>query len=503
VATIRVDLDRRIGLISPLIYGSLIEHIDRCIYGGILDASQAEAGECVPREDTLAAVRALQVPILRWPGGNFASGYHWLDGVGPIGERPRRLNLGQNGEESNVFGTAEFIRYCRLISAEPYICLNLGTGTVDEAQAWVEYCNGRGDSYWANLRRRHGYAEPFDVRFWGLGNELYGAWQVGAKSDASDYAKVAKEAAKMMRLTDPSVALASCGEIGYTDWDARVIAQLGRDVRYHSIHIYTGNADYYQNVFMPHHVERALRIAQALIDKTRYEQQLSAPLTIALDEWNVMYRARPGWSEEPYDLADALAVATFFNIFHRWARTVEIANMAQLVNALAPITTTDSGVLFRPTYWPCLLYRRHCREVALDVWLDCETYDHLGAPMYDPDPHMYAAPYRAADLGPFPYLDVSATVDAACEHLTLAVVNRHREEDIETMVDIRDADVAPDAMCYEVNGPGVHSANSAQEPNCVGVTEQRLFVQPQFTYVFPAHSITLLTLRVSPHHERR
>jgi len=496
MATIRVDVDRQIGRINPFIYGSFIEHIGRCIYDGIVDAARATAGECVPRADTLEAVRALQIPILRWPGGNFVSGYHWLDGVGPIAQRPRRLNLAQGGEESNVFGTAEFIHYCRLIGAEPYICLNMGTGTLDEAQAWVEYCNGTGDTYWANLRRKHGSQEPFGVRYWGLGNEVYGHWQLGAKREVADYTKLAKEMAKIVRLTDPSVELVGCGLNGLSEWDRQVLDQNAVDMRYHSIHLYTGHEDYYQNMFMPHQAERALHIVGALIDWTRYRQEIDRPLTVAFDEWNVIYRTASGGCEEPYDLSDALAVATFFNIFHRHCRTVEVANMAQLVNAIAPITTAGDRLFLQTIYWPCLLYRRHCREIALDAWVDSPAHDLRAMAEGTVQPSAWPPAHRVVDMEPFPYLDVSATVDVGRRNLTLAVVNRHREDDIPTAIDILGVAVGREVMRYEVNDPDIRAGNTAEVPNRVGVHERLLTsAAPHFTYTFPAHSLTVLTLQ--------
>ena len=191
MARIGIDLNRRIGKVDRRIFGNFIEHLGRCIYGGIYEEGSPLSDTAGFRRDVLDAVRPLRVPVLRWPGGNFVSGYHWLDGVGPAADRPRRMELAGHAEESNRFGTNEFIQYCRAIGAEPYICVNMGSGTMDEAQAWLEYCNGTGNTYWANLRRQHGYPEPHRVHYWGLGNEMYGGWQIGSLS-AEDYVKKAK-----------------------------------------------------------------------------------------------------------------------------------------------------------------------------------------------------------------------------------------------------------------------------------------------------------------------
>lgn len=179
MARIKLDPDRRIGELDRRVFGGFVEHLGRCIYGGVFDEGSSLSDERGYRRDVLAAAKDLRIPILRWPGGNFVSGYHWTDGIGARDERPRKMDLAWSTEESNRFGTDEFIEYCRMLGAEPYICVNMGTGTMDEAQAWVEYCNGTGDTYWANLRRENGHEEPYNVRYWGLGNEMYGEWQIG------------------------------------------------------------------------------------------------------------------------------------------------------------------------------------------------------------------------------------------------------------------------------------------------------------------------------------
>ena len=268
MARIGIDLNRRIGTVDRRIFGNFIEHLGRCIYGGIYEEGSPLSDAAGFRRDVLDAVRPLRVPILRWPGGNFVSGYHWLDGVGPVADRPRRMELAWHAEESNRFGTNEFILYCRVIGAEPYICVNMGSGTMDEAQAWLEYCNGTGNTHWANLRRRHGYPEPHRVHYWGLGNEMYGGWQIGSLS-AEDYVKKAKSFAFVMKRTDPSIELIGCGHNGVSDWDATVLDGLAPFVDYHSIHLYTGQRDHYATVFQSHQAERAARAADRAPDRHR------------------------------------------------------------------------------------------------------------------------------------------------------------------------------------------------------------------------------------------
>jgi alpha-N-arabinofuranosidase len=488
-SVVRVDPARAIGSVDRRIFGGFIEHLGRCIYGGIYEPGSPLSDERGFRRDVLEAAGALRMPLLRWPGGNFVSGYHWLDGVGPRERRPRKTELAWFSEESNQFGTDEFLEYCRVLGTEPYICVNMGTGTLDEAQAWVEYCNGTGDTHWANLRRANGHAEPYRVRYWGLGNEMYGRWQIGALP-AEEYVRKAREFAKVMKWTDPSIELIGCGEVGWTDWDRVVVEGLASVVDYHSIHIYTGSPDYYANVFAPHQAERALRICQSFIDKARYEQKIARPIGIAYDEWNVWYRARGAATklEEKYDLSDALAIATYLNVFVRQCRSVKIANLAQLVNVIAPIFTSPEGLFRQTIYHPLRLYAEHLQEIALDAHVECPTVE------LRPEHETRIRSHAVADLSPFPVLDVSATRDGAARRFTIAVVNRHRDDAVAATLRLADAG-ALSGTAYLVDGPDPASVNSFEQPEAVAVTERPVQLSDgQLRWSFPAHSITLLSL---------
>jgi alpha-N-arabinofuranosidase len=490
VAKIKIDFDRRLGVVDRQIYGGFIEHLGRCIYGGIYEEGSPLSDGRGFRTDVLEAARALRLPNLRWPGGNFVSGYHWLDGVGPVDQRPRKVDLAWSGEESNRFGTDEFIAYARELGTEPYICVNMGTGTIDEAQAWVEYCNGTGNTYWTDLRRKHGHPEPYNVKYWGLGNELWGPWQLGQMSP-EDYVKKAREFAKVMRLTDPSIKLIGCGKDGLSDWDRITIESLAPYVDFHSIHIYTGSDHYYSNVFAPKQAERALTITQALIDKARYEQKIAHPIYVAYDEWNVWYRARGPVHrrtgiEEQYDLSDALAVASYLNIFIRKCRTVRIANFAQLVNAIGAIFTNKDGLFLQTVYHPLQLYAEQMRDVALDPFVECDLYE------LRPEDETSPREHRVADLGPFPMLDVAATCDDEQGTLVLGVVNRDHDRPITTTIELQDGRAAVRGVAYEVNGDDPNVLNTFERPDAVTVQRRPLEAGPCRSYTFPAHSLTVL-----------
>ena len=488
-ARIRIDLERTLGAVDRRIFGAFIEHLGRCIYGGIFEPGSPLSDDRGFRRDVLDAAKALRAPLLRWPGGNFVSGYHWTDGIGPAEHRPRKLDIAWHAEEPNTFGTDEFIEYCRALGAEPYICLNMGTGTLDEARAWVEYCNGSGDTYWANLRRDNGHADPYNVRYWGLGNEMYGEWQIGHVS-ADEYVATARRWAAALRRTDPSIELVGCGHNGWSDWDRVVIDGLAAYVDYHSIHIYTGSDDYWSNVLAPHQAERALRICQALIERASFVQRIERPMRIAYDEWNVWFRERAEASglEERYTLADALAVGTYLNVFVRCCNAVRIANQAQLVNVIAPIFTSPSGLFLQTIYHPLRLYVDYVQQIALDALVVCDSISYT-------DPREAIRPQRIADLGPFKLLDVAATRDEDRRRLTLTVVNRSPDAAVSATIETQQAPASRSAVLHLVEGPSPDASNSFAQPNCVGVRSQPLAVHGSaFELTLPPHSFSCLEL---------
>ena len=497
MAHIGLDLARRIGTVDPRIFGQFIEHLGRCIYGGIYEEGSPLSDERGFRRDVLDAARPLRSPILRWPGGNFVSGYHWLDGVGPKDRRPRRTDLAWYAEESNRFGTDEFIEYCRVLGTEPFICVNMGSGTQDEAQAWVEYCNGTGNTSWANLRRQHGHPEPYKVRYWGLGNEMYGSWQIG-NMNAHDYVKKARAFAMVMKRTDPSIELIGCGQNGWSEWDEIVLGGLAEFVDYHSIHLYTGSPDHYSTVFQSHQAERAVRICAALIERVRYAQRIAHPIHIAFDEWNVWWRTRShedrvGGVEERYNLTDALAIATYLNGFIRQCQVVRMANFAQLVNAIAPIFTRRDGLFLQTIYHPLRLYAEHTGPVALDVHVDGPTY---ALPPAHENGAQGGRVHHVSDLGPFPLIDAVASCDEAGREVTVALVNRDRDRDQAAQIEVAGAHVTGDVIGWEVNGPDAGAMNSFEHPDRVGVRDRRTTATAGgLDYLCPAHSITLLKLR--------
>jgi alpha-N-arabinofuranosidase len=479
-ASVRIDPARRIGPIDPNIYGQFIEHLGRCIYGGIYEPGSRLADAHGFRTDVLEAVRRLRVPVLRWPGGNFVSGYHWQDGIGPADARPARRDTAWRKFESNQFGTDEFIAYCRAAGTEPYICFNMGTGTMDEAQGWLEYCNGAGETVWSQLRIRNGHAEPYGVRYWGLGNEVYGPWQVGYKS-ASAYAEQAREYAKFTRWTDREVRLVACGG-GEPEWDWEVLKTAGHFIDYISYHDYfrpDAAGDAYETL-----VSRAwtggryLRDLWGLIEAARHRYDIRREIRICVDEWNVFYRrndfAKYGTlHEEQYDLADALCVAAYLNTLIRNAWGVGMANMAQMVNVIAPIFTSPDRLFLQTIYYPLLMHAEHRGSVALDALAESETFSARGQDV--------------------PWVDVAVTYDDASGTAYVHAVNLHRTQT--ASLEIAGAVADADAAVYEINGAGVDSANSFERPNAVGMSDRR--IRSTRIVELPPHSASTIVTRLA------
>lgn len=486
-AKLSINLESRLGTIDPFLYGSFLEHIGRCVYEGIYDEGSPLSDSEGNRKDVLEAARRLRVTQLRWPGGNFASGYHWQDGVGPRDSRPARLNLAWFQRESNRFGTDEFIATCRKLGAEPYLCVNMGTGTMDEAASWVEYCNHEGGTYFSDLRRQGGYAEPYGVKLWGLGNEVFGDWQIGRK-DLQEYTRAAVEFAKVMKWVDPGIKLVACGS-GEPEWDKPVLEALVHYVEYISEHYYAEIDElkgYYEIMGSVAGMDALIHNAGRTAEEVSAVARKSPPVAVALDEWNIVYNLADGHKrggvhkdEFSYNLRDALWVATALNTLSRNCRTVRIANLAQLVNVLAPIYTTASGLLLRTIYYPLELYANRSGNVALDVRVESPAFE-------------------TRSFGPHPYLDASATYHEAERRVTLAVVNRHKDADLVATIQTDGAPVRG-RRAYLITGADPDAQNTFENPDAVA-TRQLIFEVrgSQCDFRFPKHSISWLEFELEP-----
>ena len=450
-AHVKVNTTRTRGAIDRKIFGNFIEHLGRCIDGGVSQEGSPLSDKAGFRKDVMAAVKGLNVPILRWPGGNFSSNYDWMDGIGLRNSRPRRLEMAWGTVETNRFGTHEFLDYTAKIGTEPYICVNLGTGSWVEAQRWVEYVNCPQDTAVTRLRRKNGRAKPWKVTYWGLGNEMDGPWQMGHRT-AEDYGKFALEAAKLMRLTDPSIKLVAAGASNFRPgadwigWNRTVIDWLKDYADYISMHMYVGNADNDYPEFLANSLEMDQRIETlaADIDKAMAGRTDGRKLYIAFDEYNVWYRARgPSQKgrrilEEHYNLEDALVIATMLNSLVNHADVVKIANMAQLVNVIAPIFTNDRGLYLQTIYYPLQLFAANVRGDSLVLAVD-------------------GPGYKSKKFDNVPYVDASGSLDGGA--LALNLVNRHRDQPVTVAIELEDRNFAGPLAVAEVNGPDIKAEN--------------------------------------------
>lgn len=483
-ARIKIDAERKLGEVDRNIYGNFTEHLGRCIYGGLYEPGSAQADAEGYRKDVLQAVKDLGVSVVRYPGGNFVSGYHWEDGIGPKEKRPRRKDLAWGDVEPNLVGTDEFLKWAEKASVAPYMCVNLGTGTLDEARNWVEYCNAPVGLYYSDLRAKNGHPAPYKVKYWGLGNEMDGPWQMGHKN-AEDYSKYALEAAKLMKWSDDSISLIASGSSNYNDkwvdWNRTVLTSLRDHIDYISLHHYSGNGDkdHYKFMAVTTRVENIIKITEGLINEVRNRYRMQKPIYIAFDEYNVWYRA---WNEqkleEHYNMQDALVVAMYLNTFIRHANSVKMANMAQLVNVIAPMMVTKDKLWLQTIYFPLQLFSKNAHGQSLETFVQCDTYD--------------AGDYKAV-----PYLDISNVYNPATGELVINVVNRHLEKAIETTIQSQFGKFAGKAVVSEVNSGDLKDENTVDAQK-VKVAEKQADTKPdQFTYTFPAHSFTQIRVKLN------
>lgn len=483
-ARIKIDIERKIGAIDTLLYGNFTEHLGRCIYGGIYDPASKQADENGFRKDVIKATNDLGVSVIRYPGGNFVSGYHWEDGVGNKANRPKRKDLAWGAIETNEVGTDEFMKFISKTNAKPYMCVNLGTGTIEEARNWVEYCNAPTGLYYSDLRAKNGHAAPYKIKYWGLGNEMDGPWQMGHKN-AEDYSKYALEAAKLMKWSDESIKLIASGSSNYgadwMNWNRTVLTELRNHIDYISVHQYVNNSDSNHKKFMTATLftDKIIRITEGLINQVKSRYRINRPIYIAFDEYNVWYRA---WTEqkleEHYNLQDALVVAQFLNCFVRNAHIVKMANMAQLVNVIAPMMVTNDKLWAQTIFYPLQLFGTNCFGQSISAFVDGDTYD-------------------VGDQKAVPYLDVSTAYNEAKQELVINVVNRSEDKAVETSIINQFGTLADKAEIAEVNSKNIYDENNENEQKVRSVNKQITIKGNSFTYSFPAHSFTQIKVKLT------
>ena len=463
-ARLFIDTKRAIGEISPLLFSGFAEHMGRCIYEGIYDPASPHADDNGLRVDVLAALRELNYRAMRYPGGNFVSGYRWEDGIGPKDQRPRRREMAWQSVETNQFGTDEFIRFCREIGTAPMLAVNLGTGTIQDAANLVEYCNAQPGSHFADLRAANGHEEPYGVKYWCLGNEMDGPWQIG-HLQAAEYGTKAREAAKLMRLQDRAIELVLCGSSSsmmptYPEWDRIGLELCWEQVDYHSMHYYADNVDDDTDSFLALSAafEDYVDTVAAVLRYVKAKRRSKHDVYLSWDEWNVWYKAREssdmrgGWTEAPhlieevYNLEDALVVAQWLNVFLRKADVLKIACIAQIVNVIAPILTTADSLLKQTIYYPLLMFSQLASGNSLD-------------------PLVESPRYHTKKFGDMPLLDVSAAYDEESGQNTIFIVNRSQTERVPLEIHWQDITPKRISSAHQLSGHDPKAANTWENPN--------------------------------------
>jgi len=481
--TITLHSRFQIGPVDPRIFGGFLEHMGRAVYEGVYNPESQYADGDGYRQDVMTALHRLHMTAMRYPGGNFASGYHWQDGIGMRDKRPTVHELAWKSIEPNRFGTDEYIRLCRKMEWTPMLTVNLGSGTPEEARNWVKYCNCPPGTRYADMRVGNGSREPHGVKLWCLGNEMDGPWQLG-HVPADQYAIRAQQAGKMMKDTDKSIELVACGSCApgmptYMDWDRRVLEYLGDLTDYISLHRYVGNrhADTPDYLAVTNSIDHQIEDMDAVCRFVQAKNRSKKRAYLCFDEWNVWYKNMqmngegkfaPHLIEEEYNLEDALVVAGFLQSFIRHADVVKIANIAQIVNVIAPVLTCGDKMLIQSIFYPFEMVSRRRDGVALRVIVDGPTYEST----------------RYGSVG---YVDATAIMDG--HKLKVFLTNRSVNESGTVAIRMADGAILS-AECVDIlTGPDPKAANSFENPNIVTV---RPLETLQIKKGSSQHSITAL-----------
>lgn len=432
-----IDKHYVIDEVDKRLYGSFIEHMGRAVYGGIYEPEHPLANDKGFRTDVIDLVKQLDVPIVRYPGGNMVSSYYWEDGIGPKEERPRRLDLAWRAIESNQVGVNEFADWSKAVNADIIMAVNLGTRGIDAARNLLEYTNHPGGTYWSELRKSHGYELPHNIKTWCLGNEMDGSWQVGQKT-AHEYGRIAKETAKAMKLVDPSIELVACGSSNsemstFPEYDATTLDHTYNEVDYISLHQYYGNYDNDSANYLANNLDmdNFIKTVISTCDYIKAKKRSKKTMMLSFDEWNVWYHSKghdeqlepwqiaPPQLEDHYNFEDALLVGSMLITLLKHADRIKIGCMAQLVNVIAPIMTENKGKAWKQTiFYPYMHASIYGRGTSLKPVISSPKYD-------------------SKDYTDIPYIDSAVVFNDENNELTVFVVNKNLESDIIVETDIR------------------------------------------------------------------
>ena len=487
-ATIKIDVTRTIGQIDPKIYGVFMEPIQisgrrglpdspqlNTLYGTLYDPSSPLANEDGFRKDYIDAMKELKVTNMRWPGGNFLSGYNWEDGIGPKNKRPARINMAWGGIDNNEVGTDEWFKLNKAMGSENIVCVNLGLGTIMEAAHWVEYCNYKRGTYYSDLRAKNGHPAPYHVKIWDLGNEMDGLpWELGHKN-AEDYVEIAREAAKAMKAVDPSIKLVASGSSYYSlgtwdDWNRKILTGLGDRVDYISIHSYWENSpDYYTLMGASAKIfEERINITENEIQTVSALKGFKNPIGISVDEYGSFGRS----------FLNVLPVAQSLNSFIRHADEVKMANYTALTGLLA--SDPKNGTFKSPLFYTFKLFSNNCRGSSVDTYVVCDTFN--------------TEKYKG-----IPFLDVTSTYSSETNTVYINVVNRNKDNTITAEIMNTSGAFTGKAEASVLNAASLTEPFTFEKRDQYAPVKKEAEVKNgNLTYTFPPHSFTQIKLSVNP-----
>lgn len=491
-AKIRVNKNNVIGNIDRRLYGSFIEHLGRAVYNGIYEPDHNTADELGFRKDVIELVRELKVPVVRYPGGNFVSGYNWEDGIGDRTKRPKKLELAWLSVESNQVGVDEFQEWAKRADTEVMMAVNLGTRGPDEARNLVEYCNSSTDTYYANLRRKNGFDKPFGFKLWCLGNEMDGWWQICSKT-AEEYARVATEAAKVIKWVDPSVELVACGSSDphmptFGTWETTVLQHTYDYIDYLSLHCYYGNreGDTMNFLARAEDMDRFIKTTAAICDKVKAEKNSEKTINLSFDEWNVWYRTKdeekdmehwqeaPHLLEEKYNFEDALLVGCMLSTLQNNCDRVKIGCLAQLVNVIAPIMTEENGKVWKQTiFYPYMYASAFGNGATLKADTECDGY-------------------KSKEGWDIPYLCASVVDNKEKGELVVFATNRSLTEDMELDIDSCGFDSCKLVKHIELYNDDIDAKNNSENENVFPAERQISDTSP---VILKKHSWNMLVYK--------
>ena len=466
-AKLILNKDFTIGEVDERIFGSFIEHLGRAVYNGIYEPGHPMADDQGFRRDVMDMIKKLKVPIVRYPGGNFVSGYNWEDGTGDRSKRPKRTELAWHTIETNEIGIDEFQEWAKRVDTKVMQAVNLGTRGPEEARQLLEYCNFEKGTYYSDMRRANGFEKPFDIKVWCLGNEMDGPWQIGSKT-AEEYGRIACETAKVMKELDPDIELVACGSSNlfmptFGKWEATVLEHTYDYIDYISLHNYYGNRDNDTEAFLACSLDmdKFIKSVVSICDYVKTVKHSDKTINLSFDEWNVWFHSdeadqklkrwqvAPHQLEDIYNFEDALVVGCLLITLLKNCDRVKMACLAQLVNVIAPIMTENGGSAWAQTiFYPYMHTSNYGRGTVLSPVVNSETYD-------------------TKKIKKVPFVETIGVVNEEKKELTVFAVNRSLTDTVDLEIDLRDFQNASLIEHIVMEHEDMKAVNSAQAPDTV------------------------------------